>query len=83
MKVFASGNLTKKGVDARACLRFTYGLDISTLIVGCRTEAEVDLAVEEARAERRLSPEARKALLASTVAHRGSATEWYKRKTAR
>ncbi len=80
MKVFASGNLPKKGVDARACLRFAYGLDISTAIVGCKNAAEVDLAAQVARLNRPLPDAERKALLATARPHQGSGTEWYKRK---
>jgi aryl-alcohol dehydrogenase-like predicted oxidoreductase len=79
MKVFSSGRLPKNGVEARACLRFTYGLDVSTAIVGCASKAEVDLAVEVARENKPLTEPARKALLASTEHLQGKTTEWYKR----
>ncbi len=79
MKVFASGRLPKKGVDPAACLRFTYGLDISTCIVGCNSIAQVDLAVRIAREDPKLTKAETKALLAVTRAHRGKGTEWYKR----
>lgn len=79
MKVFASGRLAQRGVDPAQCLRFTYGLDISTAIVGCRSTEEVDLAVREARAQRALGPEERRRLLARTRPLRGKETEWYKR----
>ena len=80
MKVFAGGRLAKVGVDIRACLRFTYGLDVSTAIVGCKNVREVDLAAAVARENRPLPQAERKALLASAEPHQGSATEWYKRK---
>ncbi len=79
MKVFASGRLPKNGVDAAACLRFTYGLDVATCIVGCKDAAEVDLAVRIAREDRKLTPARRKALLAEAARFRGKRTEWYKR----
>ncbi len=79
MKVFSAGRLPKGGIDAGDCLRFTYGLDIATCIVGCRSAAEVDLAVRIAREAKPLSAEARKKLLASTRRLRGRGTEWYKR----
>ena len=79
MKVFSSGRLLKGGIDARDCLRFTYGLDVSTTVVGCKSVAEVDLAVQVARENKPLTPEERKALLAKTFAIRGKDTEGYKR----
>lgn len=79
MKVFASGKLPPLGVDAGRCLRFTYALDVSTTIVGCRTVAEVDLAARMAREGAPLSPEERKALVAQTRPHSGRPVEWYKR----
>lgn len=79
MKVFASGRLVKKGVDAEACLRFTYGLDISTCIVGCDSIAQVELAARVARQGKALSKAEKTALLAASKPHRGKGTEWYKR----
>ncbi len=79
MKVFASGRLPKKGISAEQCLRYTYGLDIATCTVGCKTEAEVDLALGVAKAFKPLSAEASKALVESTRPYRGKSTEWYKR----
>ena len=79
MKVFASGRLAKKGIDPELCLRYTYGLDISTCIVGCNSIAQVDLAARVAREQKPLSEAETKALLASTRPHRGKGTEWYKR----
>ena len=76
---FASGRLATKGVDARACLRYTYGLDISTAVVGCRSVAEVELAARVAREASPLDANERKALLEATAPHRGRDTEWYKR----
>lgn len=78
MKVFASGKLPTLGIDARACLRYTYGLDIATAIVGCGNEAQVRLAAEVAREAQRLTPEEQARLVASTQPHKGSGTEWYK-----
>ena len=79
MKVFASGRLAKKGIDPELCLRYTYGLDISTCIVGCNSIAQVDLAARVAREQKPLTEAETKALLASTKPHRGKGTEWYKR----
>jgi predicted aldo/keto reductase-like oxidoreductase len=79
MKVFASGNLVARGVDPSLCLRFTYGLDVSTAIVGCQTVEEVDLAVRVARENRPLAPDEERALFALTEPHQGKAVEWYKR----
>lgn len=78
MKVFASGKLPTLGIEAADCLRFTYGLDISTAIVGCSSEAQVRLAAEVACQSRRLSPGEQARLVDSTQPHRGSGTEWYK-----
>jgi predicted aldo/keto reductase-like oxidoreductase len=79
MKVFASGNLPRLGVDPRACLRFAYGLDVATAIVGCTTPEQVRLAAEVAAEAARLTPEEERHLLGSTHPHRGASTEWYKR----
>lgn len=79
MKAFASGTLTEKGVDATACLRYVYGLDVSTVIVGCRTVAEVDHAVAVARKNKPLTAEEKAALLRRTLPLRGKDVEWYKR----
>lgn len=79
MKAFAGGNLVKKGVAPEACLRYVYGLDVSTVVVGCRTVEEVDLAARLAREDRPLDAEAREALLRETQPHRGTRVEWYKR----
>ena len=79
MKVFASGKLPTLGIDAAACLRYTYALDVSTTIVGCRSVAEVDLAVRMAKENKPLSAAQQKALVASTKPHAGRPVEWYKR----
>ena len=79
MKAFASGRLPKNGMSAEDCLRFTYGLDIATCIVGCKDAAEVDLAVRVAREDRPLSPAERKRVLEEARRWRGKQTEWYKR----
>lgn len=79
MKVFASGGLPSRGVDAAACLRFTYGLDVATAVVGCRTTDEVDQAARVAREDRALDDAEKAALLAETRPHAGTGTEWYKR----
>ena len=79
MKVFASGNLPKKGLDPALCLRYVGGLDVSTIIVGCRSVEEIDLAVRVLRANRPLSPDEKKTLLQKSLPHRGKDVEWYKR----
>ena len=79
MKVFSSGALVKRGISPEACLRYTYGLDVSTAIVGCRTLAEVELAARVARENKPLSEAERAALLRQTRPHKGKAVEWYKR----
>ncbi len=80
MKVFASGRLPKRGkIDPRACLRYTYGLDISTAIVGCSTVGEVALAASVARENKPLTKREQAALLAKTAPLKGKKTEWYKR----
>jgi aryl-alcohol dehydrogenase-like predicted oxidoreductase len=79
MKVFASGKLPQLGVEPADCLRYVYGLDVSTAIVGCGTREQVDLAAGVAREARRLTPEEERRLLERTRAHQGPDTEWYKR----
>ena len=79
MKVFASGELVKRGVSAEACLRYAYGLDVSTAVVGCASQDEVALAARVAREDRPLDEEARARLLRETAAHQGKPVEWYKR----
>jgi aryl-alcohol dehydrogenase-like predicted oxidoreductase len=79
MKVFSAGRLVTKGIPAADCLRYTYGLDISTAIVGCETIAHVELAAKLARANTPLSAAERRGLLEKTRPHRGRKTEWYKR----
>jgi predicted aldo/keto reductase-like oxidoreductase len=79
MKVFASGGLVQRGVEARACLRYVLGLDVATVTVGCATTDEVDLALDVARGFERLSEDQVRALLERTRPHRGRPLEWYKR----
>jgi aryl-alcohol dehydrogenase-like predicted oxidoreductase len=79
MKVFASGNLVSKGIDPTACLRYTFGLDVSVAIVGCRSVEEVHAAAAVARENRPLAADEMKALLVATEPHRGKAVEWYKK----
>jgi len=79
MKAFASGKLVERGIDPEACLRYVLGLDVSTIIVGCRSVEEVDLAVRVARENRPLDGEAKQALLKSTHPLSGKPVEWYKR----
>ncbi|MEZ6009304.1 MAG: aldo/keto reductase [Planctomycetota bacterium] len=79
MKVFASGELVKRGIEAEHCLRYAYGLDVSTTIVGCSSVEEVALAARVAREAKPLDAEATAALLGRTAAHQGKPVEWYKR----
>ena len=79
MKVFASGNLVKRGLDPEACLRYVCGLDVSTIIVGCRTVEEIDLALRVVRENRPLDAEEKTLLLQRSLPHRGKSVEWYKR----
>ena len=79
MKVFSAGRLVTKGISAADCLRYTYGLDVSTAIVGCETVAHVELAASLARENKPHSAEERRRLLEKTRPHRGRKTEWYKR----
>lgn len=84
MKVFASGRIVAdpKGLPPEDCLRFAYGLDVTTAIVGCKSVAEVDLAARIAAEGKPLDPERRKALVADARKFSGKAdggVEWYKR----
>ncbi len=93
MKVFASGALVrksdadaKKGVTrlaAEDCLRFAYGLDVSTAIVGCSTIDEVDVAVRVAAEAKPLDAVARAALIKDARQFTGKpdqgGVEWYKK----
>jgi hypothetical protein len=79
MKVFASGKLPQLGISAADCLRYAYGLDVATAIVGCSNREQVDLAASVAREARRLSADEERALHERTKPHQGTGTEWYKR----
>ena len=93
MKVFASGALVRqdksdreKGVKrlaAEDCLRFAYGLDVSTAIVGCSTTDEVDVAVRVAAEAKPLDAAAREALIKDAKQFTGKpdagGVEWYKK----
>ena len=80
MKVFCSGRLPeKKIVPAEACLRYTYGLPISTCIVGADSTAEVELAAHVARNGKPM-PEAERATLRKATKAHSPDLEWYKRK---
>ena len=93
MKVFASGALVRKGErdDARGvkrlapedCLRFAYGLDVSTAIVGCSTVDEVDVAVRVAAEATPLGAASREALVKAAKQFTGrpdqGGVEWYKK----
>ena len=79
MKAFASGNLVKQGIDVTACLRYVYALDVSTVIVGCRTPDEVDHAVRVVKDTRPWTATEKNELLRRTLPHKGKGVEWYKR----
>jgi hypothetical protein len=77
MKVYCSGKLPGI-VKAEDCLRYTYGLPISTCIVGCSTPKEVELAAHVARNLKPMDDQERDALRAKTKPH-SPQLEWYKR----
>lgn len=79
MKVFASGGLPRKEISPEACLRYTYGLDVATAVVGCLSKEEVALAARVARENRPLSADEQSALVDSTAAYKGKPLEWYKK----
>jgi aryl-alcohol dehydrogenase-like predicted oxidoreductase len=81
MKVFAAGKLLRgpHALKAEDCLRFAYGLDVATAIVGCATTGEVDVAADAAATFTPLSPAARDALVARAAPFSGRPVEWYKR----
>jgi len=83
MKVFASGRLLKgPGAPSAAdCLRFAYGLDVSTTIVGCASVEEVEVAARVAAENAPLSAAARAALVEACKPYSGKTgrgVEWYK-----
>jgi len=78
MKVFCSGGLVAKGiVSAEECLRYTYGLRVSTCIVGCTSVEQVELAAHVARNLVEMGEEERKRVLEKTRPH-SPGLEWYK-----
>jgi aryl-alcohol dehydrogenase-like predicted oxidoreductase len=78
MKVFCSGRLVGKGiVSAEDCLRYTYGLRISTCIVGCTGVEQVELAAHVARNLVEMGEEERAKLRGKTKPHSPD-LEWYK-----
>ena len=84
MKVFASGRIVgdEKGLSAEDCLRFAFGLDVSTAIVGCKSAAEVELAARIAAEDAPLDAARRKALIEEARRFSGKpdeGVEWYKR----
>jgi predicted aldo/keto reductase-like oxidoreductase len=84
MKVFASGRLVDgdHALSTDECLRFAFGLDVSTAIVGCSTVEHVETAARVAAEAKRLEPEQEKALIAKAKLFSGNGTprgvEWYK-----
>ena len=79
MKVFCSGRLpAQKIVKAEECLRYTYGLPISTCIVGADSIARVELAAHVARNGKAMAGEERAKLRDATKEH-SPKLEWYKR----
>ncbi len=80
MKVFCSGRLPqKKIIGAEECLRYTYGTNIDTCIVGCDQVKHVELAAHVARNLKPLTKKERDALRVRTKKH-SPGLEWYKRK---
>jgi len=80
MKVFCSGRLPPKIVGAEECLRYTYGLDMATCIVGADSVKQVELAAHIARNGNAMAAQERKKLRAATKPH-SPKLEWYKRQT--
>lgn len=80
MKVFAAGRALAgpSALPAEDCLRFAYGLDISTAAVGCATPEEVDVAARVAAEAKPLDPERRRALLEAGKAVSAAGVEWWK-----
>jgi len=80
MKVFCSGRLVgQRIVPAEECLRYTYGLPISTCIVGCTSVEQVELAAHVARNLVEMGDEERAKLRERTKPH-SPGLEWYKSK---
>lgn len=80
MKVYCSGRLVGKGiVTAEECLRYTYGLPISTCIVGCTSVEQIELAAHVARNLEKMDDDERKKLREKTKPH-SPGLEWYKSK---
>ena len=86
MKVCASGRLLDGdgALSCEECLRFAYGLDVATAIVGCATVEHVRTAARVAAEAKRLEPEQEAALVARARRFSGNGTprgvEWYKAK---
>jgi aryl-alcohol dehydrogenase-like predicted oxidoreductase len=80
MKVLGAGRLLSGdgGLSAADCLRWAYGLDVSTAIVGCATVAEVELAARVAVEDKPLSEEERTSLVARAARFSGKHVEWWK-----
>jgi len=80
MKVFCSGRLVgKKIASAEECLRYTYGLRVSTCIVGCTSVEQVELAAHVARNLVEMTDDERTKLREKTKPF-SPALEWYKSK---
>jgi aryl-alcohol dehydrogenase-like predicted oxidoreductase len=80
MKVFCSGRLVgQKIVSAEECLRYTYGLPVSTCIVGCTSVEQVELAAHVARNLVEMGDEER-AKVRDRTKPSSPGLEWYKRK---
>ena len=80
MKVFCSGKLpAQRIVRAEDCLRYTYGLDVATCIVGCTEVEQIELAAHVARNLKRMDADERAVTLAKTRDFSPD-LEWYKRK---
>jgi predicted aldo/keto reductase-like oxidoreductase len=81
MKVLGAGRLLagRGALSVEECLRFAYGLDVSTVIVGCSTIEHVELAARVASEAKALSAEERRDLVARAARFSGRAVEWWKR----
>ncbi len=80
MKVYCSGSLVSQNIaQAEDCLRYTYGLPISSCIVGCTTMEQLELVAHVARNLKQMDTDERKALREKTKPF-SPKLEWYKRK---
>jgi aryl-alcohol dehydrogenase-like predicted oxidoreductase len=84
MKVFGAGRLVagKSALAAEECLRFAFGQDVSTAIVGCASIEEVETAARVAASFTPFTAEEKAALVARAAPMSGKTddrAEWWKR----